>query len=91
MSRRRPNYVPPPRILSAYQVACRLGKSESWFRDNLAKLVSEGFPRKDDILNGWDSHAIEQWLDTRGGIVKYGPEEEDDWGALLDGDQIAVG
>ncbi len=69
MSRRRPNYVPPPRILSAYQVACRLGKSESWFRDNLPTLAAEGFPSPDALLGGWDVDAIELWLDSRSGIV----------------------
>ncbi len=92
MSRRRPKYVPPPRILTAYQVACRLGKSESWFRDNLAKLVSEGFPRKDDILNGWDSHAIEHWLDNRGGIEKDRTDDKDEWGSAINdtGEQVGV-
>ncbi len=90
MTRPRPKFLPTPRVWNAEQVACRLGGGESWFYEHRPELEAKGFPRKDDVLNGWDSHAIEQWLDDRGGIVKDRPEE-DDWGALINGDEVAVG
>lgn len=73
MSRRRPGFVPQPRILtSAQQVAALLGHGEDWFRKNRAALERAGFPRQDALLGGWDAEAIEAWLDRRAGLRRAG-------------------
>ena len=68
MTRAKPTYIPPPRILNATQVAARLGMSASNFHNKRAAYEAAGFPRYDDLLRGWDGNAIERWLDNRSGI-----------------------
>ena len=53
-----------------------MGRKISWFYEHREGLERDGFPVKDEILNGWDSHAIKHWLDDRGGIVKDRPDNE---------------
>ena len=79
MTRPKPAYVPAPRILSAYQVAARLGIAVSQFYNRRAKLESRGFPTRDTLLCGWDAHAIEAWLDRRAGIGPSSAPAGDDW------------
>ena len=74
MSRSRPKYTPEPRIWTAFQVATRLGKSETWFRGNLKKLRDEGFPEYDLLLQGWDADAVEAWMDRRSGLMNDAPD-----------------
>lgn len=74
MTRPRPRFTPDPRIWSEYQIAARLNRSESWLSTNRARLEAEGFPARDDWLDGTDSAAVELWLDTRAGLL---PENED--------------
>ena len=31
-------------------------------------LEAQGFPRKNQLLDGWDSKAVELWLDRMAGI-----------------------
>lgn len=69
MARAKPKYLPDPRIWSAYQVACRLGWSESHFKARQTALFAEGFPQPDDLLGGYDADAIDLWLDRRAGLV----------------------
>jgi hypothetical protein len=66
-----------PRIWSAAAVARRLGMSAGTFGKRLGELVSVGFPSRDPILRGWDSAAIERWLDHRSGIVDHNPAPKD--------------
>ncbi len=68
MARPKPEFIPAPRILNTYQVACRLNKSEQWFASNRNALEGMGFPKKDKVLGGWDSDTIEAWLDRRSGV-----------------------
>jgi predicted DNA-binding transcriptional regulator AlpA len=75
MTRPKPRYAATPRILNAFEVAARLGKSETWFREHLPELVAEGFPPYDGRLKGWDSTAIEDWLDKRSGIAATATEQ----------------
>lgn len=79
MARAKPTFVPTPRILTDYQVAARLGRSESWLRDHRDKLI--GFPKRDDELGGTDGDAIEAWLDVRAGLIDTAlrPIDREEW------------
>lgn len=68
MSHAKPSFMPTPRMLTAFQVACRLNKSEQWFSDNRERLERLSFPTKDKVPGGWDSNAIEAWFDRRMGM-----------------------
>ncbi len=69
MSNAKPKFVPAPRPWNEYQVAARLNRGTEWFRVNRKALEAEGFPRKDPLLDGWDSKAIEVWLDRRSSLA----------------------
>lgn len=64
----KPRYVPKPRIWTSPQVSAWFGKSEGWFSENRPNLETEGFPRYDPLVKGWDAKAIELWRDQRSGI-----------------------
>jgi hypothetical protein len=64
----KPKYTPAPRPWNEAQVAARLNRGVEWFRRSKALLEAQGFPQKDDLLNGWDSKAIEMWMDRRSRI-----------------------
>ena len=72
MTRARPKFTPIPRMLSPFQLACRLGKCESWLASNRANLEAEGLPKIDPLLGGTDADAVERWLDYRSGIANAG-------------------
>ncbi len=61
--------MPEPRILNAAQVAGRLRKKDSWFYAHRAELEKDGFPEKLNDLGGWDSAAIDAWLDRKSGLA----------------------
>ena len=65
----KPQAVIEPRIKSRREVALLLGRGETWFSANLAKLVAAGMPPFDPLLNGWDAKAIHLWLDRRSGLI----------------------
>ncbi len=69
MSQSRPKFTPTPRVWSEFQVACRLGKCESWLATHRPRLEAEGFPPRDPLLGGTDADAVEAWLDRRSGIA----------------------
>ena len=73
MTRAKPSFVPAPRIWNAFQVAARLGMSESGFHTKRADLERLGLPARDAGLRGWDSVAVERWLDERAGLVDHAP------------------
>lgn len=60
-----------PRIWSAAAVAKRLGMSPGTFGKRQGELSAAGFPMRDPILQGWDSAAVERWLDRRSGLVEH--------------------
>jgi hypothetical protein len=68
MTAPKPRYTPDPRYWNEFQVAARLDKGLQWFQRHKATLEAEGFPRKDSLLGGWDSKAIEMWMDERSGL-----------------------
>ena len=65
MTRTRPQFEPEPRVWSEHQVACRLGRDESWLSANRPRLEAVGLPAVDDLLGGTDADAIEKWFDDR--------------------------
>lgn len=54
-------------MLTAREVAHRLGHCEEWLRQHSAELKAEGFPDMDPLLGRWDGYAIDRWLDARNG------------------------
>jgi predicted DNA-binding transcriptional regulator AlpA len=68
MPRKTTRSLPDPRIWSPDQVASRLGRSPGWLYERMPRLKQLGFPRKDEVLGGWDSKAVENWLDRRAGL-----------------------
>jgi hypothetical protein len=78
MARTKPAFTPRPRILtSPHQVAALLGRGEEWFRLKRPKLEAAGFPHFDTLLGGWDSAAIDVWLDRRAGLERHSPSDCD--------------
>ena len=70
MTVRKPSYTPEPRRWNEQQVAAWWGRSVNWFRSNRPILESEGFPLRDPLFGGWDSRAINDWMDRRSGLSK---------------------
>jgi len=66
------------RIWNQEEVAMRLHKTSDWFRRKREQLEARGFPRKSDMLDGWDSKAIETWLDQMAGLNQSRNDDEDD-------------
>ncbi len=80
MTRARPKFIPTPRVFSDFQLATRLGKSESWLKINRDRLEAEGLPQRDTLLDGTDADAVETWLDRRSGLSTANPDQElDAW------------
>ena len=69
MTRRRSAYEPTPRVLKKHATAARLGCGDTTFDKKRLELEAAGFPKFDELLNGWDGHAIERWFDERAGLV----------------------
>ena len=78
MARRRPSFTPDPRIWNEFQVATRLGHSESWLHSHRAEFETQGFPTKDEFLGGTDADAVEAWLDMRSGLADDREEQLSD-------------
>jgi predicted DNA-binding transcriptional regulator AlpA len=55
-------------ILRSQDVAALLDHSAGWFYANKPDLEAAGFPKKDDLLGGWNRLAVEQWLAKRSGV-----------------------
>lgn len=85
MTRPKPNHIPEPRVLNDFQVACRLGWSVETFRTKRETLREKGFPQPDDFFGGYDSVAVEDWLDRH-----YGRKKpvlgENPWDGALNGE-----
>ena len=71
-------------MMILFQVATRLGCCEATFSHHRKELEELGFPAYDAILGGWDSDAIQDWLDRRSGLGSGFPTdldgEMDKWG-----------
>ena len=86
MTRAKPTYTPEPRIWNSFQVATRLGMSESAFGAKQAELEGLGFPHRDDFFDSWDADAVERWLDLRSGLhLATGGDGGGEWEVKADG------
>ncbi|WP_404379554.1 hypothetical protein [Caenispirillum salinarum] len=74
-ARKPRNTRPPSRFWTDEELASRLGKSPTWLRQNRRYLESQGMPRRDELF-GYDSVAIEHWLDVRAGLREPPLEDE---------------
>ena len=69
MARPKPRADIAPRIWTEEETAHRLGMSVATFRKRLQDLQCAGLPARDSLLDGYDSAAVELWLDRRAGIM----------------------
>ena len=88
MSRPKPQFTPDPRTWNEYQVACRFNKGVEWFRTHRRGLERAGFPLFDELVDGWDSRAIEAWFDRRSGLAAQSSQNE--WEEAYGEDHAAV-
>lgn len=84
MSEAKPAFLPECRIWTAHQVAARLGWSDNKFRTWRLRLEAQGFPRRDELLAGWDGDAIQAWLNRRSGLTLV-DDETNEWEVTSDG------
>jgi len=85
MTRCTPPFTPQPRFWNDWQLACRLGCAVNTMKKRIAEL--DGFPQKDKHF-GWDSVAIEAWLDRRAGLIADIAEpanDTDQWETVING------
>lgn len=52
-----------PRIVNQTKLAVYLGKSKGWLSSNLKDLQSNGFPKKLDLVDGYDLRDVDLWID----------------------------
>lgn len=68
MTRARMKFEPEPRIWTQEQVCARLNMSATTFAARLRSWPH--FPARINHLGGWDSVAVERWLDQQSGFVE---------------------
>lgn len=76
MGRRRTAIA--PRVLNRVETAEYIGYSASWFGARLPVLYAKGFPKPLPILERWDRHAVDRWLDRLGGDLPLTEHDEQD-------------
>lgn len=74
MTKARMKFEPEPRIWTQEQVCARLNMSATTFSSR--HRTWPHFPRKINHLGGWDSVAVERWLDQQSSFVETGPGED---------------
>lgn len=75
VARRLPEFVPDPRYWTDWQLARHLGCTPNTMHRKIAKL--DGFPKK-DLDFGWDSVAIEAYLNCRSGLTTTQKTQKDE-------------
>lgn len=65
----KPKAAITPRIWNETETAAHLGMCVTTFRTKLPQLLDAGFPARDQLLRGYDSRAVESWLDSRSGLT----------------------
>lgn len=66
------------RVLNRAETAAYIGYSVTWFAERLPELYAKGFPAPLPLLERWDRHAIDRWLDRLGGNMPMTVEDERD-------------
>ena len=74
VARKLPEFVPDPRYWTDWQLARHLGCTPNTMHRKISKL--DGFPKKDPDF-GWDSVAVEAYLNRRSGLTVAYNEEYD--------------
>lgn len=64
----RQKFMPPVRIWGWRQIAEHFGCSVPTFKLRYPRLVQLGMPHFDEAISGFDSKAIEAWLDRRAAL-----------------------
>ena len=78
MPRRR--IVIAPRVMNQAETAGYIGYSPAWFGAKLGGLYAMGFPKPLPLLERWDRHAVDRWLDRLGGEApRTVGDEHDAW------------
>jgi predicted DNA-binding transcriptional regulator AlpA len=72
--------LPMRRILDAAGVAGLFGKSRAWFYGRRTQLEARGFPRRDQLMGGWDAEAVHRWIDRQSGSDHPTAVADDPWG-----------
>ena len=60
------------------ETAGYIGYSTTWFGSRLGDLYAMGFPKPLPLLERWDRHAVDRWLDRLGGEVPLSEHDEHD-------------
>ena len=61
--------LPESRIWNAKQVSAFLGHGDQWFYENRKTLEMYKFPKRNELIGGWDSKAIMRWIDERSDLA----------------------
>jgi hypothetical protein len=68
MSRSTRKYEFAPRLMTRFDLAVYLRRSEGWLAANLPRLLEQGFPPADPLLGLFDRIAVDAWLDRRANL-----------------------
>ena len=68
-----------PRVMNKTDTAAYIGRSATWFGENLPRLYAGGFPKPLPLLDQWDRNAVDRWLDRLGGAPATDRDESDAW------------
>jgi predicted DNA-binding transcriptional regulator AlpA len=61
-----------PAVLTAAEVALRLGVAKSTFYARLPKMKREGFPDMDPVMERYSAAAVEKWVSDRAKMGQAG-------------------
>src|SRR5260370_20612494 len=67
-----------PRLMTHFDRAIYLRRSEGWLKENLPALFDQGFPRPDALFDPhglFDRDAVDAWLNRRSGLLVTVPEK----------------
>jgi hypothetical protein len=68
MSRSTRKFEFAPRLMTHFDLAVYLRRSEGWLKENLPLLLAQGFPAPDQLFDRhglFDRAAVDAWLDRR--------------------------
>jgi hypothetical protein len=71
MSRSTHSYEYAPRLMTHFDLAIYVRRSEGWLKEKLNELFDQGFPKPDCLFDRhglFDRDAVDAWLDRRSGL-----------------------